>query len=47
VALGLTFVTNEAFWSRVVLYVVLTVGAATWLASFVRRRRRQNQLRKL
>jgi hypothetical protein len=46
VALGLTFVTDNAFWSQLVLYVVATVGAAVWLASFVRRRR-QNQVRKL
>jgi hypothetical protein len=45
VALGLTFVTEYAFWSQVVLYVVVTVMAAGWLASSVRRRR-QNQLRK-
>jgi hypothetical protein len=43
-ALGLTFVTGYAFWSEVVLYVVVTVWAAGWLASWVRRRR-QNQLR--
>jgi hypothetical protein len=45
-ALGLTFVTNEALWSQVILYVFMTVGASVWLISFVRRRR-QNQLRKL
>jgi hypothetical protein len=46
VAFALTLATDEAFWSQVVLYVFLTVGAAVWIASFVRRRR-QNQLRKL
>jgi hypothetical protein len=44
VTFGLTVVTGNAFWSQVVLYVVVTVGAAVWLASLVRRRR-QNQLR--
>jgi hypothetical protein len=42
--LGLTLVADQAVWSEVVLYVVVTVWAAVWLASWVRRRR-QNQLR--
>jgi hypothetical protein len=45
VTFGLTTVTNQALWSQVVFYVALTVAAALWLASFVRRRR-QNQVRK-
>jgi hypothetical protein len=45
VALGLTFVTDYAFWSQVVLYVAITVAAAVWLAPRVRRWR-QNQVRK-
>ena len=44
-ALGMTFVTNAAFWSQLVFYVVAAAGAAACIASLVRRRR-QNQLRK-
>jgi hypothetical protein len=44
VAFGLTSVTDQAFWAQALLFAVLAVFAAIWLASFVRRRR-QNQLR--
>ena len=42
--LGLTLVTDYAFWSQVVLYVVMTAWTAVLLAPRVRRWR-QNQLR--
>ena len=46
VAFGLMDVTNNALWSQVVFYAVVSVGATAWLTSLVRRRR-QNQLRKI
>jgi hypothetical protein len=45
VAVGLTIVTKNAFWSEVVFWVVVPVGVAVWLAPWLRRRL-QNQPRK-